>query len=163
MKREKIVLFFWLLVCVYFCAESWRLGLGKIRMPGSGFLPFWVAVIVGILTVVQLLGKMRDRPVEGAQPLFRGKRVQNAIFALSFLFTYPLLFDKIGFFLCTLLFTGACLRVIGQRRWLVSVGLSLLVSIASYTLFVTWLQIQFPRGKWVEPLLSQLGAALWKW
>ena len=159
MKRDKIVLSFWLLVCVYFSIEAWRLGLGSIRMPGSGFLPFWVSVVVGILTVVQLLREIKNKPVESAQALFRGKRVQNTVYALSFLFAYPLLFDKIGFFMCTFLFTGACLKVIGQRRWLLSVGLSLVVAVASYTLFVTWLQIQFPRGKWVEPILSLLGAA----
>ena len=162
MKRDKIVLSFWLLVCLYFSIEAWRLGLGSIRMPGSGFLPFWVSVVVGILTAVQLLREIKNKPVESAQALFRGKRVQNTVYALSFLFAYPLLFDKIGFFVCTFLFTGACLKIIGQRRWLLSVGLSLVVAVASYTLFVTWLQIQFPRGKWVEPLLSLLGAALWK-
>jgi hypothetical protein len=162
MKRDKIVLLLWLLICLYFSIEAWRLGLGSIRMPGSGFLPFWVSVVVGILTVAQLLREIKNKPVETAPALFRGKKVQNTGYALGFLFAYPLLFDKIGFFACTFLFTGACLKIIGQRRWLLSVGLSLLVAVASYTLFVTWLQIQFPRGKWVEPLLSLLGAASWK-
>jgi putative tricarboxylic transport membrane protein len=162
MKRDKIILSFWLLACLYFCIEGWRLGLGSIRMPGSGFLPFWVSVVVGILTIVQLLREIKKEPPQTAQALFRGKRVQNTVYALVFLFAYPLLFDKIGFFVCTFLFTGACLKIIGQRRWFLSVGLSLLVAVASYTLFVSWLQIQFPRGKWMEPLQSLLGAASWK-
>jgi len=162
MRRGIVVLLFWLLICLYFFVQSWRLGLGTIRAPGSGFLPFWVSVVVGILTVVELLREMGGKLLEKAEPLFRGKRIQNTFYALSFLFAYPLLFDKIGFFLCTLLFTGACLKVVGRRKWLVSVGLSILVAVASYTLFVIWLQIQFPQGKWIEPLLLSLGVRLWR-
>jgi putative tricarboxylic transport membrane protein len=161
MRRETVVLVFWLFMCLYFATESWGLGLGTVRAPGSGFLPFWVSVVVGFLTVVQLLKELREKAGKDLPPLFRGKRIQYTLYTLGLLFAYPVLFDKIGFFLCTLLFVGACLRIIGKRRWLLAAGLSLFVAVASYTLFVIWLQIQFPRGRWLEPLLSFLGVPAW--
>jgi putative tricarboxylic transport membrane protein len=161
MNRDTIALCFWLVLSAYFAVESWRLGLGSVRAPGSGFLPFWVAVVVAALTIIQLLREIGTKVAREMQPLFRGKLIHNTLYALVFLFAYPILFDKIGFFLCTLLFVSACLRVIGKRRWLVAVSLSIFVAIASYTLFVIWLKIQFPRGRWIEPLLSFLGVPAW--
>ena len=158
MRQERVVLFFWLLLCFYFGIGAWRLGLGSIRMPGPGFLPFWISVIVILFTLVQLL---KTKPVKGLQPLFRGKKIRNTIYTLSFLFAYPLLFERMGFFMCTLLFTGACLKVIAGKRWLFAVGISLFVAVASYVLFVVWLQIQFPRGRWTEPILVRIGGLLW--
>jgi putative tricarboxylic transport membrane protein len=151
MKKDRIFLFLWLLFCVFFAIESWRLGLGRIRAPGPGFLPFWVSVIVGILTIIELVRGIMGRFVGEVQPLFRGKRVRNTVYAGSFLFAYPLLIERIGFFFCTLFFTGSCLRLIGKKKWFAVFAVSILASVGSYALFVVWLKIQFPVGKWVEP------------
>ena len=159
MKQEKIVLFFWLFLCLYFGIGAWRLGLGVVRMPGSGFLPFWVSVIVFVLTLVQLF---RTKIVREVQPFFHGKRIRNTVYALGLLFGYAVLFEKIGFFLCTFLFTGTCLKVIGGKRWLLVIGVSLFVAVFWYVLFVVWLQCQFPMGRWVEPILAWAGGLLWR-
>jgi hypothetical protein len=151
MKKDRVFLSLWLLLCVYFAIESWRLGLGRIGAPGPGFLPFWVSAIVGTLTMIELVRGIKGRFNTEVQPLSRGKRVRNTIYAVTFLFAYPLLIEKIGFFFCTLFFTGSCLRLIGKKKWWAVFAVSIVVSLGSYALFVVWLKIQFPGGKWVEP------------
>jgi len=130
-------------------------------MPGPGFIPFWVATIVGILTLIQLFTEIRKETVKPGKPLFEGKQVLNTVYGLCFLFAFPLLMDRIGFFICTVLFTGACLKVVGRKKWVTVVPLSFTVAVLSYMIFVVWLQLQIPRGKWLEPVSSLLTEFSW--
>jgi hypothetical protein len=130
-------------------------------MPGPGFIPFWVAIIVGILSLIQLYTEIRRKSGKTGKPLFEGKQVRNTVSGLCFLFAFPLLLDKMGFFICTLLFTGACLKVVGKRKWAMVVPVSLAVAVISYMIFVVWLQLQIPQGKWLESVLSLLKDLSW--
>ncbi len=161
MKREVITLLVWLLVSVFVCIESWRLGLGSLRMPGSGFLPFGVSLLVATLAVVLLVGEWKEKPGVDVKPLFQGVRAQNIILGFAFLLAYPLLLSQVGFFLCSLLFTLACLRVIGEKKWLFSLGVSLTVSIVAYVVFDVWLANQLPKGVLMEKALL-IGGKLWR-
>jgi len=155
MKRDKKALFIWLGISLFFIEESLRLGLGRFNAPGPGFLPFWVALIVGILTVIELARRSPKKESNGdTKALIQQDGLGKILYLLIFLFAYPILLDKIGFFLCTLLFTGACLRIIGGIRWVIVIVLSILITVFAYLLFVTWLQIIFPEGRWVNSLLS---------
>ena len=160
-RREILTLLFWLLLSIFVCVQSWRLGLGRFNSPGSGFLPFGAALVVGILALV-LFFKERGHHIAGnGAPLFKGKKVQNVIFILALLFGYPLLLNQLGYFLCTLFFVGSCIRIIGQRQWRVVVIIGISTAIISYLLFDVWLKIQIPEGKWVAQL-SRVGGLLWR-
>ncbi len=152
-KREKITLVFWLLLSIFFCIESVHLGLGSIHAPGPGFLTFWVAIILILFVIILFLKEKGKRIVGQVEPLFRGKNLRNIIYGNIFLFGYGLLFEKIGFVLCTALFVGSCLGVIGKKRWGMTVAISLSVTLIAYLLFVVWLQVQFPKGRWVGRFL----------
>ena len=153
LKREKITLVFWLLLSIFFCIESVRLGLGSIHQPGPGFLTFWVGILITLIVIIMFLKEKGKEIVGQVEPLFRGKNFRNVIYGNLFLFGYGFLFEKIGFVLCTALFLGPCLKVIGKKRWGTTVGISLSVTLIAYLLFVVWLQIQFPRGRWVGRFL----------
>jgi hypothetical protein len=95
--------------------------------------------------------KQRGKKViENVEPLFKGKNLKNLIFGNLFVFAYGLLFDELGFILCTVLFTGACLKVIGKKRWILVTWVSLTVALVSYLVFEAWLEIQFPIGRLVR-------------
>jgi putative tricarboxylic transport membrane protein len=153
MNPERIGLLFWLALCLFFFIESLRLGLGNIRAPGSGFFPFWTATMVGLMTVYLLFQEIMKKQVKELAPIFKGKNVRDIILVLVFLFAYGMLFEKIGFVLCTLLFMGCCLKVIGKKKWMTVMGLSLSVTVAAYMLFVVWLKIQYPTGRWIEKII----------
>jgi putative tricarboxylic transport membrane protein len=159
--RERATLVFWFVLSFFFCIESYRLGLGSLHAPGPGFLTFWVSLVVGILAVVLFLQERGKRFLKDMAPLFKGKNLRNIIYANVFLYGYAVLFDKIGFFLCTLLFIGCCLKVIGSKKWKIVIWGSMSVAVGAYMVFGYWLAIQLPKGRWVESLLS-LGDHLWK-
>ena len=44
---------------------SFRLGLGKLSAPGSGFMPFGAAVLLGMLSIVCFLQALgREKPAD---------------------------------------------------------------------------------------------------
>ncbi len=153
-RREKIALIFWLLLSLFVSFESWRMGLGSLRVPGPGFLSFGVSLIIVLLVLLLFWRENRGKIADQATPLFKGKRVRNILLGFLFLFGYPILLDKLGFFLCNLLFIGLCLKTIGGKKWVVVIGTSVAVAMAAHFLFDVWLMIQVPKGKWVTRLLS---------
>ena len=46
---------FWLLMAVYVCMESVRLGLGTLRNPGMGFMTFGASVLLGVFSLIVFL------------------------------------------------------------------------------------------------------------
>ena len=141
-------LLFWLGISLLFSIKSWRLGLGNVTMPGPGFLPFYVALLVGIFACIHF-GHERQKGIadEPVQP-FQGKKLKNISLALIFLAAYAFCFDIFGFFLCTLLFMIGCFKIIGQKKWKGVIGGSLAVAVSAYILFEVWLDLRLPKGFW---------------
>jgi hypothetical protein len=160
-KRQKITLLFWLCLSLFVCIESWRLGLGSFNAPGPGFLPFGASLAILLLSLFLFLKERGRKLVGKAAPIFRGKKIRNVIYILGGIFAFPLLLNRLGFFLCTLLFMGFCLKIIVPQKWRVVLGMSIGVTIISYLLFDAWLTIQLPKGTWVNQLLK-LASPLWK-
>jgi hypothetical protein len=160
-KREKVTLIFWLFLSFFICLESLRLGVGSLRAPGPGFLTFGVSLFI-ILSVCLLFLKKIGRKFAGnVAPLFKGKKIRDVIYASIALFGYALLLDRLGFFLCTLFFTGFCLKIVSPHSWRVVLGMSIIVAIFSYFIFDVWLTLQLPKGAWPNQLFS-LSGVLWK-
>ncbi len=159
--RDIITLLFWLVLSIFVCIESLRLGVGSFTAPGSGFLPFGAALAIGVFVIILLLKEKGKKLVGNVEPLFRGKKIRNIIYVLGALFAYPLLLGKLGFFICTFLFVGFCTKKIGSQKWRVSLGVSFIVAVVSYLLFVSSLAIQFPELRWVQQAFAW-GGRLWK-
>jgi putative tricarboxylic transport membrane protein len=161
-RREKITLFIWFFLFVFVCAESLRLGLGSLSEPGPGFLSFGASVVIGLLAGIQFL-KERGKKLAGhVAPLFRGKNKRAVLFTLGVIFAYPLLLDRLGFVICTLLFMGVSLRTVGSQKWRSVLVISIGTAILSYLLFDVWLPLQMPKGTWVGLLFSFIRGRSWK-
>lgn len=157
MRKEVFAYVIWFLLCLFVAVESWRMGLGTFRIPGPGFLTFWVSLVVTLLTAALVVKERAAKIGEHAEPLFKGKKVANLVLGFLFLIAYPMLLDTLGFSLCNVLFVGACLKVIAGKKWGVTVGVSSGIALFVYLLFVAWLQLPFPQGEWVKLLLSYGG------
>jgi putative tricarboxylic transport membrane protein len=116
--------------------------------PGAGFFPFWIAFLLGCLGAVLLYqGTFRPSPatVGGVLPDRRGGlRIAAVLVALC---GPILLLDTLGFRLTMLTFMGGMLTVLGYRGVLGTVLIATGGSFGVYHLFVQWLGVPLPPGR----------------
>ena len=147
-KKEQVSSIFLLLFSAFICFFSYKLSIGSIHNPGGGFFPFYLGIILALLSINNFVKAIaqRKRPVKIIKASAAGINWQNIILTIVVLFSYPLLLDILGFPISTFLFTVLFLRFIEPQRWSVVLGTGSAVTIVFYVVFQYWLKIQFPAG-----------------
>ena len=139
------------------------LKLGILITPGAGFLPFLCGIALIVLGIVWRIQTMifkspaRVKPAEepsaaAGEASAAALRASRIKLFLAFLATviYAFLFERIGFFLSTLLFMLGWQMVVERQRWLKAIIITILCAAAMYTLFRFLLRVQLPSN----PLFS---------
>jgi putative tricarboxylic transport membrane protein len=146
MNTDKAASIFWLCISAVVSVASFRLGLGKLSTPGSGFMPFGASVLLGILSIVCFLqAQGRTEPAE-ARPLFRGMLWPRVILVFIALFAYARLIPFGGYRVTTFFLLAFLFGIAGQKKaWKVALY-SLITTALSYYVFSKWLNLQFPVG-----------------
>jgi putative tricarboxylic transport membrane protein len=146
-KRNDLIggLFF-LGVGIFFAVYSRSVDIGTMEEPGPGFLPLWGGVLLTILSAA-LLGKAIFKKFEQGEPFFAEadswKRVGMVVASLI---GYNLLLKPLGFILVTFLFVAFLVRFIFPQTWLRAAVTAALSTAGAQLVFVTLLEIQFPKG-----------------
>lgn len=130
---------------------SLRMPLGTFRMAGTGLFPLCLGIVLMILSGIFLLNTLfqsrKEQVKKEAAIESSGSSVQLILFfgtmALATLF-----FNQLGYPLTSFLLLVALLRILGIRRWSLSIPISVLTAVGSYFLFVKWLNIPMPKG-WI--------------
>ena len=141
----------------------YSLKLGILISPGSGFMPFLCGIaliLLGIVWRIQTVifksaaqikhaGEPSETTYEVKAAPLRASRIK---LYLAFVATviYASLFERIGFFLSTLLFMLGWQMLVERQRWLKAIIITILCAVAMYTLFRFLLRVQLPSN----PLLS---------
>jgi putative tricarboxylic transport membrane protein len=147
-KKEQISSIFLLLFSVFICFFSYKLSIGSINSPGAGFFPFYLGIILGLLSIRNFTKAVAQgmTAIETIKTLDTDINWKNIIFTVVVLFSYPVMLNIFGFLVSTFLFTSLFLRFINPQRWLVVLGMGGAVAIIFYFVFQYWLKIQFPSG-----------------
>ena len=154
MKKQDLVGgFFWLALGILLCIGSAQLGIGKLRTPGAGFLPFLsgsLLVVFGLILTLTSLGGKARAPGEWDHPK-AGLRARWNYFRLPFitlvaLLAYILALGYLGFAITTFLWLFLLFKLGDPARWSSPLLFSLGIVLASYFIFVVWLQLQLPKG-----------------
>jgi len=128
---------------------SLQLSLGTLRMPGSGFFPLLLGLLLMGLAACHILqlhfSKSKPTTEPDAQRDPGGSARQVLIF-MGIIALATALLDLLGFPLVAFLLMVALLKLLGLRRWRDSALIAFLTAGASYILFVRWLQIPMPKG-----------------
>lgn len=149
MNNDQVSSGIWFLISLIICLASLQYRVGTLSSPGSGFLPFLSGLAIGFFSIVGFIhATVRKNRGEIWDSFLKGVRWEKALVILISLFAYGWLLGFIGFFLCTLLFIGFLLRVVAPQRWLLVIGGSLLITVASYVVFEVLLKAQMPKGFW---------------
>jgi putative tricarboxylic transport membrane protein len=122
--------------------EAGKLPLGTASNPGPGFLPWWVAVTLGLLAILRLGQAWIARPApDTGGPDRRVVAVAGFVVALA---AYVALLELLGYPLCTFLLVLVVLRLVEPRRWPVALGVAAAAAIASFVVFAVWLKVPLP-------------------
>ena len=115
--------------------------------PGPGFFPFWLAVMLGALSLVlcvRSLPAMRGGKWEGVLP-DRDVRAKMAI-VVGALGGVVVLLEPLGFRLTMLAMYLVVLYGLGRRDFLLSPLIALLGSFGAFHVFTQWLAVPLPTG-----------------
>ncbi len=139
--------FFLTAVSVGASMMAYRLGVGNLRQPGPGLIPFGTAALLGLMSIGLVIRRLlQSRRGNKGEKIFQGIRWQTIILVLSALLGYGIAFNVLGFSLCTFLLMTLLLGVVGRKKWWLTAGASILIVTATYLVFVAWLGCEFPRG-----------------
>ena len=146
-RADRISGIFWLLFSAFISIESYRLGLGNLHQPGPGFIFFWTAVAMGILSIAIFVRAWFGKKTGGREsPVFGKENVLKIVLVLLSLFLYAFFMEALGFIPITLLLFIFLLGMIEKRRWVFTIFVSVAVTGISYLLFEIWLKSQLPKG-----------------
>jgi putative tricarboxylic transport membrane protein len=128
--------------------ESTRLTYMKEFTPGPGFLPFWVGVVLAILSLYLLFDTFRRKPSDkdrkGILPEKRALIRVATIILLLFGVKYSM--NILGFPLTLVLFTTAILSILERYSLLKSVGYGVAYAAVTWFIFEYILTMGFPKG-----------------
>ncbi len=146
-KADRISGIFWLVFSVFVTIESYRLGLGTLHQPGPGFLFFWGAIVLGIMSLVIVVRAGGNKKPEEPETFnLREFNIGKITLVLASLFLYSLLMERLGFIPTTLLLFIFLLGVVEKKKWFFTISTSVVVTALTYLIFETWLKSQLPKG-----------------
>jgi hypothetical protein len=112
--------------------------------PGSGFLPVWLGLALGVLAALLFLNAGGATPGGAWVPGRVALRRLALILAASVVFVAAM--DTVGMIVGTALFLVFVLRVVERYRWTTVVGVAVAAAAANYLVFTYWLRVPFPTG-----------------
>jgi hypothetical protein len=118
--------------------------------PGSGFLPFWLGVILIVLSVLFVASRLRrgspSRQQADSDTLapISGRPVAIALG----LFVCVAVIDYVGSIVAVTLYLIYLTRAVERESWIAAVGVSAGTALILYLIFHSWLGVPLPRGPW---------------
>lgn len=140
---------FWLLLSIYVCIESLRIGIGTLHNPGIGFFAFCMSGVLGILSLVLFLQTFFKKGKAKVEPLFSGTLWKRVLLVLIVLLIYSKLMELLGYLISTFSLMAFLFWILepNTKRWFLwSLIISFLTTIISYYIFSILLNCQFPMG-----------------
>lgn len=129
---------------------SLRMPIGTFRSAGPGLFPLGLGILLMVLSIILLIkAYVQGKLIWEKKPHSEVPRsAKQVILFMGAIALATLLFKELGYPLMWFLLLFALLRILGVRRWVYSLSLSLLTATGAYFLFVLWLQIPLPKG-WI--------------
>jgi putative tricarboxylic transport membrane protein len=124
--------------------EALNLELGTPRHPGSGFMVFGTAVILGLLALLQFLRALlfRTYPKQETEKV----HVWRIISVIGANILYIVMLEPVGYLLCTFLLMCFLFQVCEKGKWTLAGGGAAVTSFLTYVIFSRLLQLNLPKG-----------------
>jgi len=135
----------WAGVGAYVCRAGWELELGAVNDPGSGFMIFWVGVVMLLLASIVFVGALRRQPGTGPQMSW-GHRWKKVVMVVAVLVAYAWVLSWLGFIGTTVVLLVVLFKFVEPQRWTVAIGGAVASALLAYAVFHLWLGAQLPPG-----------------
>ena len=146
-KSDRYAAVFFLALALFICQQSQGIGVGSLRQPGPGLLPFGAGAGIGLLALAFLIMSFRKGvPGKPADETEGGGHTAKIVSISISLFAYTIAVNWLGFILATLLFVLFLFRIVETESWWRSLLKGVLVTAGNYLVFVVWLGIKLPQG-----------------
>jgi putative tricarboxylic transport membrane protein len=147
-KRDRVTGYILLIIGVITAWSSVHLSMGSVKHPGSGFLPFGLALCLIALSLVLIFKSWRGKTP--STPFWPQRTWLRPLLGVFIFISYALVIQGLGFFLSTLLFLVIWMRLIEQVRWRTLISISITTTAGLYFIFVFFLEVPLPMGllKW---------------
>ena len=126
-------------------SEAIDLDVGTPHNPGSGFMIFGAAGVLGLLALRQFIKSLRfrEREAQEGSEKIHWKRIVSVILANII---YIFILQPVGYLLSTFLLMGFLFQVHEKGKWFSAAWGGALTSFLSYLIFSRMLQLHLPRG-----------------
>jgi putative tricarboxylic transport membrane protein len=128
--------------------QAWMMPPSATFGPGSGFLPFWIGLILALLAAILLVSAWR-RKAEGTDavsPFPGGKALLAITGVLGGLAAYIMLIEVLGFLADTFLYVTFLLRVVERERWPMTLAVAVATTAGLFIVFQVLLGITLPSN-----------------
>jgi putative tricarboxylic transport membrane protein len=122
--------------------------MGRLKHPGPGFLPFGLAIVLIILSLILIFSK-REKGVVST-PFWPHRTWLRPLLGVAILIFFALVVEKVGFLITTFIFLVIWMGVIERVRWVTIISISIGTTAALYLIFALFLDVPLPLGflKW---------------
>lgn len=142
----------WLAFGAFVAWQGWLLELGTLREPGSGFVFFWLGLLIVAFAVsIALKGMKGEGPL--LSDLWRDSRWLKVLLVVAALVAYAFLFERLGFVICSLALLLFLMTVVDPVPPRLSLPISIVASVGVWYVLEKVLLVQLPKGTWVEGML----------
>jgi putative tricarboxylic transport membrane protein len=136
---------FWLCMGLFVAWSGRDLGLGTLQEPGSGFVLFWLGVLmVGLALPLATSAILVGSP--SLASLWAGTRWQRVLVVIALLLVFGFAFERVGFIPGAVALLLVLMLFVDFVGW----GKAIVISIAAPTIvwfvMTTWLKVQLPAG-----------------
>jgi len=146
-KRDIISSLFWMAIGIGVCYGGYNMDLGTLNDPGSGFMFFWIGIIMIGLSLIILLKAIKKTAVAGElKTLWTEIRWKKVVSILVALMLYAYIFVPLGFILSTILLLIFLFKAVEPQRWSWAILGAIISTFAAYGLFHLWLKSPLPKG-----------------
>lgn len=143
-KYERITAIITSLGGVWIMVYAWHtLKLGSIHVPDAGFLPFLCGTGLAVLGIVWILIlQWKEEPV--SESTAERRLWHRPLLSLALMVLYGVAMETVGYITSTLIFMVVWQQIIEREKWIKTMVISLLGTLAMYALFVYLLKVPIP-------------------
>ena len=153
MTAEIVVAAVFLLLGAIVIFDSVRLGIGwGDEGPQPGYFPFYIALIICLSSLFNLVHALMVRPEKGKAFVEIGQlRLVLAVLVPTAI--YAAVIGWLGIYVASILFVGLFMRWLGKYAWWNVLAVSIGNSVVFFMIFEIWFSIPLPKGP-IEALLG---------